>query len=64
MKNFGDLLDSLYSEASSQFANNKKNCSKILKECINTIKTDKILSDQFIIFNNRKKLFAIVLKIN
>jgi hypothetical protein len=54
MKNFGDLLDSLYSEASSQFANNKKNCSKILKECINTIKTDKILSDQFIIFNNLK----------
>tara|TARA_R110001583_G_scaffold93302_3_gene236149 strand:- start:846 stop:1601 length:756 start_codon:yes stop_codon:yes gene_type:complete len=54
MKNFGDLLDSLYSKASSQFANNKKNCSKILKECINTIKTDKILSDQFIIFNNLK----------
>lgn len=54
MKNFGDLLDSLYSKASLQFANNKKNCSKTLKECINTIKTDKILSDQFIIFNNLK----------
>tara|TARA_R110000751_G_scaffold265640_1_gene364710 strand:+ start:237 stop:992 length:756 start_codon:yes stop_codon:yes gene_type:complete len=54
MKNFGDLLDSIYSKASLQFANNKKDCSKILKECINTIKTDKILSDQFTIFNNLK----------
>ena len=54
MKNFGDLLDSIYSKASLQFANNKKDCSKILKECINTIKTDKVLSDQFTIFNNLK----------
>tara|TARA_R110002020_G_scaffold158864_6_gene342329 strand:+ start:8837 stop:9592 length:756 start_codon:yes stop_codon:yes gene_type:complete len=54
MKNFGDLLDSIYSETSIQFGKNKKNCSTILKECINTIKTDKILSDQFTIFNNLK----------
>ena len=54
MKNFGDLLDSIYSETSKQFGKNKKSCSAILKECINTIKTDKILSDQFTIFNNLK----------
>ena len=54
MKNFGDLLDSIYLEASLQFGKNKKNCSKIIKECISTIKTDKILSDQFTIFNNLK----------
>ena len=54
MKNFGDLLDSIYSETSKQFGKNRKRCSAILKECINTIKTDKILSDQFTIFNNLK----------
>ena len=54
MKNFGDLLDSIYAKASTQFGKDKKSCSNMLKECINTIKTDRVLSDQFTIFNNLK----------
>jgi len=54
MRNFGDLLDAIYSTASKQFANDKDKCSKIIKECVKTIKTDNILSDQFTIYDNLK----------
>ena len=55
MKNFGDLLDSIYFVASKKYSRDKKNCGTILKECIKIIKTDNILSDQFTIFNNLKE---------
>ena len=54
MKNFGDLLDAIYSTASKQFATNRAECSKVIKECVKTIKTDRILSDQFTIYDNLK----------
>jgi len=57
MKNFGDLLDAIYSTASKQFAKDKIKCSKIIKECVKTIKTDTILSDQFTIYDNLKNAF-------
>lgn len=52
MKNFGDLLDAIYFTASQQFGRDKNKCSKIIKECVKTIKTDSILSDQFTIYDN------------
>jgi len=55
MKNFGDLLDSIYFVASKKYSNDKKDCGTILKECIRIVKTDNILSDQFTIFNNLKE---------
>jgi|TARA_R110000851_G_scaffold138159_2_gene274326 hypothetical protein len=54
MKNFGDLLDAIYSTASKQFATNRVRCGKVIKECVRTIKTDNILSDQFTIYDNLK----------
>ena len=33
---------------------NKKNCSKIIKECVKVIKTNNILSDQFTVYDNLK----------
>ena len=54
MKNFGDLLDAIYSTASRQFANDKDKCSKIIKECVRVIKTDNVLSDQFTVYDNLK----------
>ena len=54
MKNFGDLLDSIYNAASKEFGKNKKNCSKIIKECVKVIKTNNILSDQFTVYDNLK----------
>ena len=64
MKNFGDLLDSIYFVASKKYATNKKNCASILKECIKTLKTDNILSDQFTIHNNLKNSVLLENEIN
>ena len=47
MKNFGDLLDSIYKAASKEFGTN-------IKECVKVIKTDRILSDQFTVYDNLK----------
>tara|TARA_R110001592_G_scaffold104645_2_gene294353 strand:+ start:13096 stop:13851 length:756 start_codon:yes stop_codon:yes gene_type:complete len=54
MKNFGDLLDSIYKEASIEFGKNKKKCSSLIKECVKVIKTDRALSDQFTVYDNLK----------
>ena len=54
MKNFGDLLDSIYVSASGEFGRNKKKCSTLIKECIKVIKTDRVLSDQFTVYDNLK----------
>ena len=54
MKNFGDLLDSIYKTASTEFGKNKKKCSSLIKECVKVIKTDRILSDQFTVYDNLK----------
>jgi hypothetical protein len=54
MKNFGDLLDSIYKAASKEFGQNKSKCSSLIKECVKVIKTDKVLSDQFTVYDNLK----------
>tara|TARA_R110000824_G_scaffold265043_3_gene453911 strand:- start:2330 stop:3085 length:756 start_codon:yes stop_codon:yes gene_type:complete len=54
MKNFGDLLDSIYISASREFGRNKKKCSSLIKECVKVIKTDRVLSDQFTVYDNLK----------
>jgi len=54
MKNFGDLLDSIYKAASREFGVNKTKCSSLIKECVKVIKTDRVLSDQFTVYDNLK----------
>lgn len=57
MKNFGDLLDSIYKAASKEFGQNKNKCSSLIKECVKVIKTDKVLSDQFTVYDNLKNSY-------